>query len=222
MAVLQELYLAWEAESAAWPLACGPGCSVCCTGRLNLTGLEARLLARGIRAAGGEELWQKALALPLAADSPPSTINQLAALCLAGGEPPAEEAGPPASGRCLFLAEGLCRVYQARPLVCRIMVSRQRCHTEDAAAQDAWWLTLGLAWSQLVEHAAQGEVYGPLARVLAAVEGRAPGDLAVCRPAPAFPAPPEHQAPLQEVLGRVLARPVLGRPLGEWLSRGWR
>ncbi|MCO4768647.1 MAG: YkgJ family cysteine cluster protein [Deltaproteobacteria bacterium] len=86
---------------SAWgdELACRVGCSGCCHRDLTVFPLEAAVLANHIDGAGVE--------LPSTA-RPTLTPTALAVLELEGAEP------------CVMLdAEGRCRVYAARPLICR-------------------------------------------------------------------------------------------------------
>lgn len=219
-AVLAGLWEALEELAGGERAACAPGCHACCTDRVQATGLEARALAAHLRVQGREDLLA-ALRRPASdpAARPASTMNALARLCLAGREPPAEPAPSSPAGACPLLEGGLCLAYAARPLACRVMLSRRPCPPGGWAEQDPWWVSLGSAFYQLVEQAGAGGPFGLLGEVLAAEEGGPAADLPVCENLPGIPAPPEHQARLGEVLGRVLARPCLGRPLGWRLQR---
>jgi len=212
--VLAELYRAHAELTGERETACGPGCAACCRDRVQLTTLEARFLVDHLRLAGRDELRER-LAGAADPDSPrPAwSLNALARMCLAQQEPPAEPDLPPARP-CPLLADGLCLAYAARPLACRSMASRRRCAPEGEAEQDPWWVTLDTVFFQLVEQADAGGGFGYLGPVLARVLGGEVANLAVCENLPGLPAPPQHQARLQAVLGPLFARPVGGRPLG--------
>ncbi len=220
---VRELYAALEELAQGQERACGPGCATCCTDRVLLTGVEARLLAAHLAkqaGEGGRELLGLVLKSPVAAGGrPASTVNGLARRCVLGQEPPAEDEPPGPPGVCPLLAEGLCRAYQARPLACRVMISRRQCQTGGWADQDSWWLTLGTAFFQLVEQASAGEPFGLLPEVLAAEDGAAGPGLLVCENLAGIPAPPEHQARLGGILEKLFQRPCAGEPLGLRLNR---
>ena len=211
--LLREIYRAHADLCSGRPLACAPGCAVCCTDRVALTTLEGRLLAQGLARAGRSDL---AAGVP-GGWRPACTFNALARMCLAGQEPPAEApAGPP--GACPLLAGGLCLAYAERPLACRAMASHHTCLPGGAALQDPWWITLDAAFFQIVEHLDLGGGFGGLGQVLGALAGRGEGGLLVCEALPGLPAPPEHQERLNRLLPGLFSRPVRGRPLGLWMN----
>ncbi|RJX33876.1 MAG: hypothetical protein C4525_08390 [Desulfarculus sp.] len=225
-ALLQALYEAHAGLAAQRRTACEPGCSACCTDRAALTGLEAGLLAQGLRSGGREGLLRLAAGKgqPSAAQ-PAYTFNQLARLCLEQREPPAEPTAPLAQGACPLLQGGLCAAYQVRPFACRAMASQRPCGPGGAAEAQDWWVTLDTAFFQLIEHLDAGGVYGWLPAALAWTQGGPDQGLLTCQLLPGLPAPAEHQTLLRSALGPVLARPVQGRPLGQWLDlirQGWQ
>ncbi len=218
--MLEEIYRACQGLQARRPLACRPGCSACCTDRLLVTTLEARYLARGLVEQGDEHLLRAAAEAPLGEGARPvCTFNQQAALCLQGREPPPEREPGPAAPCPLLNRQGHCRAYAHRPLACRTMGSLTTCSPGGQASQEALWLTLDTALFQLVEHLDQGGGFGPLPLALAAVGG--PGrasHLLPCQPLPGLSAPPEHTAELRRFWSALLARPLAGRTLGQWLQ----
>lgn len=212
--VLAELYRAHAGFTRERETACVPGCAACCRDRVQLTTLEARFLVDHLRQAGRDDLLER---LAGVADPdgprPAYSLNALARMCLAQAEPPAE-ADPPPARPCPLLAEGLCQAYEARPLACRAMASRQACAPEGQADQDPWWVTLDTVFYQLVEQADARGGFGYLGPVLARVLAGRSVDLVVCENLPGLPVPPQHQARLQAVLGPLFARPLAGQPLG--------
>ncbi|MBU1274558.1 MAG: hypothetical protein KJ720_04220 [Proteobacteria bacterium] len=212
--LLRALYGFQAGQEALRQVACGAGCAACCTDRVYLTGLEGALLRQELLRLGRKDL----LARPGPAAPPAYTCNQLARLCLEQREPPAEDAPQGPAGVCALLEDGRCAAYQARPLACRIMASRVVCRRGGQAQGDPWWLTLDTALMQIAEHLDLGGVYGALGAVLSTENGQPGQWLLACEPLPGLPAPPEHQARLQQALGPLFASPVDGRPLGAWLN----
>lgn len=217
LAVLRELYAAFDqlADEPQW--ACGAGCHVCCSGgRVLITTLEGRYLAQGLKQAGREDLLAKASSTPVdPAAQGASSMNALARMCLEHQEPP-QALGPEVGGaQCPLLVDGLCPAYEHRPLACRSMVSSQVCLPGGEAVHDQWWVSVSTVFFQLVEAADPAGEFGPLAAVLAKVyTGEDQGMLAPCEPLPGLVVPPEHQARLQPILDQVFARQTAGRPLG--------
>lgn len=218
-AMLLALYQAFDHLAQEFDWACAEGCAACCSDRLLLTSLEARLVARALEQAGRADL----LARALQADGPPApplSTNGLARLCLSHQEPPAQPDTWAASGPCPLLQGQRCPIYQARPLACRSMASLRKCQAGGQALADSWWLTLGTVFMQLVEAVDPEGVYGPLGLVLAHL--RQPGSqpaLAACQSLPGLLAPSQHQARLTAALDQVFAQPVMGQPLGHLLQR---
>ena len=216
--VLKVLLGAWDSALEKPELACGAGCAVCCSDRVMLTTLEGRLLVADLERRGRGDLLELARSRDVAPGSGPAlTFNAEAALWVQGKNPETPLV-PPVSGVCPFLEDGLCAVYGARPLACRVMISRRTCEPGGSALQEPFWLTLAGAFHQLVEHLDRAGAYGLLPSVLAHLAGQDREPLLACQPLPGLPAPQQHQARLQEVINRTLARPVMGRPLGAWLD----
>ncbi|MCF8042539.1 MAG: hypothetical protein K9L19_10380 [Desulfarculaceae bacterium] len=212
--LMRALYRFQAGLEASRRVACRPGCSACCTGRVYLTGLEGGLLRDELERLGRLDLLEGLAP----ADPPAYTCNQLARLCLEQNEPPPEQAPSKPAGVCSLLEDGRCAVYEARPLACRVMASRERCDTGGQAQGDPWWFSLDASLLQIAEHLDMGGVYGALATVLPANKGRPENGLLTCEPLPGLVAPPEHQARLQQALGPLFAAPVAGRTLGHWLD----
>lgn len=221
MLVLRELFAAYDELCKDRQTACAAGCAACCSDRVLLTGLEGRLLIQALETAGKNDMATLAASQPVnEADRPQSTFNALARLCIAQKEPPISAPSGP-TGLCTLLQDGLCAVYEVRPLACRSMASQERCEPGGQAVEEPFWVSLNAAFFQLVEQcslAAGG--FGLLPQVLAAQLGdeEAAGGLLACEPLPGLLVPPEHQAGVQKALGPLFNRPLNGKPLGIWLD----
>nr|WP_269447040.1 YkgJ family cysteine cluster protein [Caldimicrobium thiodismutans] len=133
-----------------YELACSPGCNLCCTTRIYATSLEAKYLLEGLPEGITFEIDENLL------PRPGLTHNQTALLYFSGEEPP-----PPEEAElhpCPFLnEEGLCSVYERRPLMCRIMVSFKKCSPLQQAELSQELYLRGLIALQIVENI---ELYG--------------------------------------------------------------
>ena len=93
---------------------CRPGCSECCYQLFQITEIEAAVISEGVRSlepAARERLQQRARIY----------LEERRRLVEARGEPEAWGNLPPPGSRlaCPALEDGLCRIYEWRPLICR-------------------------------------------------------------------------------------------------------
>ncbi|MGC9141230.1 MAG: YkgJ family cysteine cluster protein [Caldimicrobium sp.] len=146
-----------EETISKYPLACAPGCNLCCTTKIYATSLEAKYLLEGLSNEISLNLNVNKEELP----RPRFTHNQLALLYYSGEEPPLEEEREVQA--CPFLDErGLCKVYERRPLMCRIMVSLNRCSPSHPAEISEELYLIGLLALQIVENIDLHGLYGNL------------------------------------------------------------
>ena len=125
---------------------CKAGCAHCCTSLASLTSLEAAYLSERYQQVLKERLnFSAHLAPPL-----PLTTNERAALCLSHAEFE-EEPAPAASHLCPLLHENRCSCYDARPLMCRLMLSSVDCGSTGYAQVPPEVLSLHTACLQLLE-----------------------------------------------------------------------
>ncbi len=148
--VLETLY-AWHDEVADsfGPWACARGCSTCCTSLVTLTTLEAAYLwdrySEPVRERLRKRKWEFSLP-PLG-----MTVNERASLC--GAREDFEDDAPPEDiSVCPLLDDGRCMCYEARPLMCRMMLSSISCDTSGHAEMPSRLLSLTTVCQQLAEH----------------------------------------------------------------------
>jgi Fe-S-cluster containining protein len=218
-AALKALYSWHDVWSADFPRACGPGCATCCTANVSLTSLEARYLVAAPlfqETVGMDEKNRCLAAGPLY--RPTSTINQVAACCLAHQEPP-EDTSEHVGGVCLFLDDlRQCRIYAHRPMACRAMTSRVRCRSGSEAMVEPFVLTVNLALHQIIEHLDQEGVFGSLPEVVALVMGGGvERPLPVNQPLPGFLVPFDEQERFNDLLRALADWPVGGGRFGDHL-----
>ena len=164
---LDAVYAVYDAFARTQATACSPRCTTCCTTHVTATTLEIYKIKETL-AAGEWDRLCKRLAGAAAMDRfrPRVTTNALAAICAAGGEPPAEsEAMLPAI--CPLLADGLCSIYALRPFHCRCFISRTPCAPTGCADVEEFVLSLNTVFLQTIEHLDADGCSGNLLDVLA-------------------------------------------------------
>ncbi|MEW5735572.1 MAG: hypothetical protein AB1921_11995 [Thermodesulfobacteriota bacterium] len=184
-------------------LACGPGCSVCCTDRVIATTLEARAIFRHLKDGGHEDLLARALAAT-GRDiyRPTATVNALARMCMERKEPPGE---PEAEvSVCPLLDGGLCTVYELRPLACRAQMSETACRHGGEAVMDELSVTLNQVFFQAAEHLDQGGLTGNLMDLLAFLSGGPALRLQKNEPVPGLLVPAGHFGRARTLLHELL------------------
>ncbi|MFN3920923.1 MAG: YkgJ family cysteine cluster protein [Caldimicrobium sp.] len=156
--MLITLYEYLEETFSQFPIACIPGCNSCCTTRLYVTSLEAEYLFKGLKEEDILNLYNlKDFIYP----RPSLSHNQIALLYYLGKEPSLFEEGEPSI--CPFLtSEGLCKVYERRPVICRILLSFEKCAPGKPAALSQELYLMGLIALQIVENIDVGGLYGNL------------------------------------------------------------
>lgn len=157
--LLEALYSHLEKAQGSFSFACEEGCHLCCTDRLFTTSLEARYVFEVLKQEDFS-LFENQQFL-----SPKLTHNQTLWLYSQGEEPPEEIFSE--LKRCPFLTrEGLCLVYERRPLMCRIMVSSKKCSYDSPAEPPQEVYLMGLLALQIAENIDIGGLYGNLFHLL--------------------------------------------------------
>ncbi|HDH97687.1 MAG TPA: YkgJ family cysteine cluster protein [Deltaproteobacteria bacterium] len=207
--VLAAIYSFYDQFLKGFPLACRPGCHVCCTVNIVATSLEAGHL---LHSSFFDNLDLKKLLSSATTGSvyrPSLSTNQIADFCLRQEEIPPDrvEYG---EGVCPFLdQEGLCSVYENRPFACRAMSSREVCQYGGEADMEPFLVTVNLAVYQIIEHLDKEGVSGNLLDVLSELVNNqsvspGPGDRLISnRALPGFLITPDEQGRFRAFMRRL-------------------
>lgn len=154
---MKVLYQHIEDTYNKYPLACKPGCSLCCTQRIFATSIEAYYIFEILSEKDIENLF-----LLEGYPRPKVTHNQILLCYKEGLEPPLEEI-PENLNPCPFLTpQNLCMIYERRPLMCRIMASTIQCKEDVAAELPVFLFQISTLSLQLAENIDLGGLYGNL------------------------------------------------------------
>ena len=221
--VLAAIYSFYDQFLKGFPLACRPGCHVCCTVNIVATSLEAGHL---LRSSFFDDLDLKKLLSSATTGSvyrPSLSTNQIADLCLRQEEIPSDRVEH-GEGVCPFLdQEGLCSVYEYRPFACRAMSSREVCQYGGEADMEPFLVTVNLAVYQIIEHLDKEGVSGNLLDVLSeSVNNQSvspgPGDRLISnRALPGFLITPDEQGRFRAFMRRLADFQVGDTTLGALL-----
>lgn len=166
-------------------------------------------------------------------------MNEWAGQCMAGAFT-GEISDSISPGSCPFLLDDhSCPFYEARPFACRCFVSLSSCRQGGAASQPRDLIAINTAVMQIIEHLDQGEIYGPLAQVLAALSNRETDHdirefplsrlnnqnndcqgLRMARPLPGFVTEKEDREPVQRFLGLLFKEKIKDRTIRDILNNG--
>jgi Fe-S-cluster containining protein len=218
LAVLEQLYQVYEKFIGVHEVACGKGCSLCCTRNVTLTTLEGYYIVKHLGPDGQAAVFH-GLRKYAARDRlrPRLTINAMAECC-ARGLDVADEPGDPGWGSCPVLDGDLCPLYRIRPFGCRAMISRQNCHDTGYADMPDLVLTANNVMLQTIEHIDAKGFSGNFTDVLlflaesqnrrayAAGQLGPPGEgLLANRPLTVLMIPPEHRAAIRPLIRAIQA-----------------
>ncbi len=222
--VLAAIYSFYDQFLKSFPLACTPGCHVCCTVNIVATSLEAEYLlcSSSFDNLDLKKLLYSATTRPIY--RPGLSTNQIADLCLRQKEIPLDvrEHG---EGICPFLdQEGLCSIYEGRPFACRAMSSRKVCQYGGEANMEPFLVTVNLAFYQIIEHMDKEGVSGNLLDVLSELVNNqsvspGPGNRLISnRALPGFLITPDEQRRFRAFIHRLADFQVGDTTLGTFLS----
>lgn len=155
--------------------ACKKGCSACCTCNVTMTTLEGYYILQEIPNLKIDIKKIRQLLLERQGKKrfiPKITINQMAEYIIKDRELPEEEMDP-AWGQCPFLSNDECMIYHARPLGCRVLVSKFDCRKMGYADMEPFTLTVNNLFMQVVEHIDFGGSFGNLTDVFLDLQGSA-------------------------------------------------
>jgi Fe-S-cluster containining protein len=209
--LLDRIYKLYDNIIVPYDLACRKFCSDCCTRNVTLTTLEGYRIIHHLALQDQMALLGKLkndLSLPRF--EPRTTTNQIAGLCAAGNDIPAEEIDSDL-GVCPLLEDNLCRIYANRPFGCRCLISRKTCAETGCADVDDFLLSVNTVFLQYIEHVDIKGRSGNLTDVLLWMESEKnrqayeKGDLPESqlignRPIQFLFVPPEHRDRMQPIL----------------------
>jgi hypothetical protein len=205
LAALNRLYARYDQYTRKLQIACQKYCAHCCTCNVTITSLEAANILQSLSETERTAL-HRALVPQLDKKryQPKITLNQMAAMCAQGEEPP-EETIDPAWGSCALLDQMACPIYAFRPFGCRCLLSIFSCEETGYAEIDDFTITVNYVFAQFIEHLDQDGQTGNLADMLiaAGLAGRQypfvpnalshTGQTIPNRPIPVLLIPPSHQ-----------------------------
>jgi Fe-S-cluster containining protein len=165
--ILQNVYEVFAEWSVGFPFVCAKNCAACCTRNVTMTAVEGEAIYRLIREKGQESWFAGKLLEKGEIRRPRMTTNDFAGACLRGEDVQPEESDNMSA--CPFLENGCCRIYEVRPFSCRCFASEQRCASGNSALLPEYYLSASTAVMQIIEHLGQGEYWGNMLDVLAAL-----------------------------------------------------
>lgn len=198
---------------SVYNLACRKHCSACCTRNVTLTTLEGYRIANYISEHEHHDLFRKLRkAVSERRFQPRITTNRVAELCIEGKDLPEEESSS-LWGKCPFLKENECLIYENRPFGCRCLVSKRTCRENGYADIDDELLTVNTLFLQIIEHVDTQGLSGNLTDMLLFMESnetrllykksmliKPVKSLIQNQPAKALLIPPEHRIKVKPIL----------------------
>lgn len=165
--ILHSIYEEFGKWSDDLSFACTKHCSACCTQNVTMTAVEGEAIHRLIRDSGREPWLAARIQEKGKTTRPQMTTNDFAGACLQGEDVQPEQYGN--TSPCPFLENHCCLIYEARPFACRCFASEQRCFSGTSALLPEYYLSASTAVMQIIEHLGQGEYWGNMLDVLAAL-----------------------------------------------------
>jgi Fe-S-cluster containining protein len=205
---LDILYRAYESWTAQFIFACREGCTACCTRSVTMTTLEGEILLAYLREHHLFDRFKDRLDHADTMYAPALTTNEFAADCLAGRETDVSETVRDFTP-CLFLTEGSCSIYAARPFSCRSFGSLHPCEQNGSAVVAPVFITVNTLVMQMIEHLDHEKgLWGNMIDILKTLAARQPADktrLLRARPNPGFLVPPDEKPAVAAFLARLKA-----------------
>jgi len=212
--LLDRIFDLYDDIIAPYDLACQKFCSDCCTRNVTLTTLEGyRIVSRLLSQDQMRFLERLKTDRSLARFQPRTTTNEIARLCAAEKDVPAEEINSDRSV-CPLLEVNLCRIYADRPFGCRCLISTQKCAKTGCAELDDFLLSVNTVFLQYIEHVDSTGRSGNLTDVLLFLEsqqnrrayeegGVTESGLIKNWPIPFLFVPPEHRDRMKPILNAI-------------------
>lgn len=193
---LRSIYNIYEEEIEKFSFYCKEGCASCCTGNVIVTSLESEnILTQNI------DLEDLKNSLDSKRFHPKLTTNMIADYMKDGKDLPEEDIDS-SWGKCVFLKENLCSIYDVRPFGCRCLVSSVNCEVTGYAQTEPYILTLNNVVLQFIEHLDQDGVTG---NILDMVTNESGDKFVKNRKMSLLMVPPEHRSEIKGVVEKLSA-----------------
>ncbi len=148
---LDVMYNIYDTSIENLDFACEKHCSYCCSCNLTATTLEACRILSHLKEKRKLSLIGPSLVKNKERFIPSVTVNEMAEICSRGEDIPEENVNHKA-GKCQFLSDDICSIYEARPFNCRCMLSTDRCAKTGYAVISPYLLTVHNIFTQYIEH----------------------------------------------------------------------
>ncbi len=211
IACLKAIYEFFDEFIKGLPMACEPGCDVCCSVNVAVTSLEVDYMVDHMDMTQKSNLENILPEILLEPHYRPSyTTNEMAAACLNMQDELPKERSEHGKGKCPLLNHGLCNIYDYRPFACRAMLSQTKCASDTSAYMSDFLVTVALSIYQIIEQLDEGNPYGNMLDLLAKslnIESEH-NPLITCKPLPGFVPMPEEKGRFNSFLKRLYRKKV--------------
>ena len=161
--LLNNIYRIYDEFIKDFKKECKIGCCDCCTCNVTITSFEGYGII--------DYLKQKKLSPPKSLFEnkkrfkPKLTTNQIANLCIKGENIPDEDNNPN-WGKCPFLSNNACSIYQIRPFMCRAQISEHNCQKFGYSLIAPFILTVNNLFLQYIENIDHKGYFGNFTDIL--------------------------------------------------------
>jgi len=162
--ILDSIYNIYDEFIKNFKKSCKIGCSECCNCNVTITTLEGYRIFSYLQDNNKLRLIESFFE-DQKRFKPKFTINQLTELYIKG-EDISEEDNNPNWGKCPFLSNDRCKVYEVRPFMCRAQISEHDCKKVGYSLVNPFILTVDNIFLQYIEHIDFEGYFGNLTDIL--------------------------------------------------------